>query len=228
MKFNIVLLVLIFFSNYFAQTIDIIPQLKKVEAGEIDEVKSDLEQLKSIDPTHPDVIFLEAVVTENGEESRNLYELIYNNFPKSRYADASLFRSFSYYYALGLYTKAGSLKERLKKEYPNSPYLKKTEREFPVVDEMIVVDTKPIKIRSSNVKKFTVQAGAFSEFQNAESLKKRFNDDGLTSRITPKKVNNIHLHIVTVGTFANKEDAESFLSILENNYSIKGRVIDFY
>lgn len=226
MKLKIIFFSLSFSAIVFAQKLDIIPQLKLIEAGGIEQVRQELVDLKRTHSNHPDLIFLEAVITEDGEKSRELYQLVYNNFPESRFADAALFRSFSYYYALGLYKRAEKLKVRLEKEYPKSPYLKNTEREFPEVDEMIIVDASPYKIRRDNEQLFSVQAGAFSVFKNADDLKNRFLNNGLVSKITPKKVNDIQLHIVTVGEYKNRLDAEKFLIELENNYSLKGRVIE--
>ena len=226
MKFKTFSVLILLTAINFAQELDIIPQLKMIEAGKTDEVREELINLKRTYSNHPDLIFLEAVITEDGEKSKDLYELIYNNFPNSRFADAALFRSFSYYYALGLYKRAEKLKVRLEKEYPKSPYLKNTEREYPEVDEMIIVDPSPYKIRRDEDILFTVQAGAFSVFKNADELKNRFLNNGLVSRITPKKVNDIQLHIVTVGEYKDRAIAEKFLLELENNYSLKGRVIE--
>ena len=222
---RIIITVVLISSFSLAQRINIVPQLKKIEAGDLDEVKRDLIELKQNNAADPNVIFLEAVLTEDGEQSQNFYELIYNNFPNSQFADAALFRGFSYYYALGLYKRAEELKERLKKEYPKSPYLKSTDRNFPDVDEMIIVDSTPYKLVDKDENQFTVQAGAFSNFNNAEELKKKFLADGLKSKIIPKKVNNLQLHIVTVGSFKTKSDANTFLNVLQKDYSLQGRVI---
>lgn len=225
MKINFVIAILLVSSFAFAQKINIVPQLKKIEAGEIEEVKRDLAELKINNSADANVIFLEAVITEDGEQSQKFYELIYNNFPNTQFADAALFRGFSYYYALGLYKRAEELKNRLKKEYPKSPYLKNTDRSFPDVDEMIIVDSTPYKLKSNDNDLFTVQAGAFSNYNNAEDLKRRFLEDGLKSKILPKRVNNLQLHIVTVGSFGTKADANTFLNALQRDYAIKGRVI---
>lgn len=208
-----------------AQKVNIIEQLKKIEAGKIEEVKIELAKLKINNSADPDVIFLEAVITEDGERANNFYELIYNDFPQSKFADAALFRSFSFYYSLGLYKKAEALKDHLKKSYPNSPYLKNTERSFPEIDEMLIVDSNPYNLKSKTDKQFTVQAGAFSNYKNAEMLKSKFMEDGLSSIIKPKVVNNLQLHIVTVGNFTTRTEADKFLTTLERDYSIKGRVI---
>jgi hypothetical protein len=226
MKIKIFVLTLLLSQIVYSQYVNIIPQLKEIEAGNIEEVKSDLAELKQNEAADPNVIFLEAVITEDGEKSRDLYEIVYNDFPKSPFADAALFRSFSFYYALGLYKKAEELKERLKKEYPKSAYLKNTDRNFPNVDEMIIVDPSPINFKDPNKKQFTIQAGAFSDYKNAQNLKSKFTTDGFSSKITPKKVNDLQLHIVTVGTFNKRSDAENFIDDLKRKYSISGRVVE--
>lgn len=207
-----------------AQNINIIPQLKKIEAGKIEDVKNDLLNLKQKYPGSPNIIFLEAVITEDGEKSQKFYELVYKDFPDSRFADAALFRSFSYYYALGLYKKAEELKRQLQKEYPKSSYLKNTDRNFPETDEMIIIDSTPYKIKNQSGERFTVQVGAFSNYKNAEELKSKFIRNGYSSKISPKNVNNIRLHIVTVGNFTSRSKATYFLNDLQNKYSIKGRI----
>jgi len=210
-----------------AQKVNIIPMLKKIEQGKLDEVQTEFRILKLKNSHHPDVIFLEAVLTEDGEKSQKLYELVYTSFPNSKFADAALFRNFSYHYALGLYKRAGELKGILEKEYPNSPYLKNTERNYPEVDDMIMVKPEPYEIKNKSDIKFTIQAGAFSNFQNAEDLKNKFIAKGFKSRIKSKSVDNLQLRIVNVGEFLKREDAERFLDILKRDFSIKGRIKDF-
>ncbi|MBI1932250.1 MAG: SPOR domain-containing protein [Ignavibacteriales bacterium] len=224
MKKLIITFILLFSVQVFAQSIDIIPQLKMIEQGKIDEAKQNLEFLKKKNSNDPNVIFLQAVLTENGEESQKLYELVYSTFPNSKFADAALFRSFSYFYAIGLYKKAETLKVLLQKEYPDSPYLKNTERSFVQDDEMIVVENKPYNKKPESEKKFTVQAGAFGNLQNAQELKNRFVQKGLTSQITQKNVNNLQLNVVTVGEFTNISDAENLVKRLKTEFSVDGKV----
>lgn len=209
----------------FSQKVNIIPQLKKIEAGKIDEARVDLQDFKQFEATNPDVIFLEAVLEENGEKAEKLYETVYNNFPKSRFADAALFRSFSYFYALGLYKKAESLKELLKEDYPNSPYLKKTKKPFPKTDEMILIDSSPYQINDKTDFNFTVQVGAFGKYENAEKLKRKLHKEDYDINIFQKTVNNLKLNVVTLGKFKTKSEAKNLLSKLKTDYSIKGRII---
>jgi len=208
----------------FAQNVDVVPQLKMVEQGKIEEAKQNLEFYQRTNKDDPNVLFLQAVLTDNGEDAEKIYELIYSTFPDSKFADAALFRSFSYYYAIGLYRKAEQLKRQLAEDYPNSPYLKSTDRNFPQSDEMVLVDNSPVKIKSPNDPKFTIQAGAFSNLQNAVSLRNKFVNAGLTSRISDNIVNNLELYIVTVGKFMKREDATDLLKRLKGEFSVDGRI----
>lgn len=209
----------------YSQSVNIIPQLKKIEAGQIDEVKEELSRLKLTKSGSPNVIFLEAVITEEGESAHKLYELVYTNFPNSQFADASLFRDYSYFFALGLYKKADDLRNKLQSGYPNSPYLKSTADNLPTNDEMLIIDSNPYKIKSSNEVRYTIQAGAFGQFDNAFNLKRKFDEDNLEAKISPKRVNNVQLHIVTVGSFTVRTNAESFLERINKKYSLVGRII---
>ena len=224
MKTLLKIFLILFSVQSFAQNVDIVPQLKMIEQGKIKEAKQNLEFYQRTNKDNPDVLFLQAVLTDNGEEAQKIYDLIYSTFPNSKFADAALFRSFSYYYAIGLYRKAEELKRQLAEDYPNSPYLKSTDRNFPQTDEMVLVDNSPVDIKSPDDPKFTIQAGAFSNLKNAQDLRNKFVNAGLASKISEKTVNNLELHIVTVGEFMNKEDAANLLQRLKSEFSVDGRI----
>ena len=220
-----ILFLFLFCNLFFAQKINIIPSLKKIEHGKISEAKKDLDKFKKINSNNPEVIFLDAVLTEDGAKAQKLYNLISTTFPSSKFADASLFRSFSYYYALGLYKKASEIKTLLTSRYPNSPYLKNTDRVFPLTDEVVLVSSSPYKPKNYTGTKFTIQAGAFGSLQNAEKLKNKLLQAGYHANIKPKIVNGKTLHIVTVGSFAEKSQATNFLDILKNKHNFTGRIV---
>ena len=220
-----ILFLFLSFNLFFAQNINIIPSLKKIEQGNLKEAKNDLIKFKKINPNNPEVIFLDAVLTEDGAKAQKLYDLISTTFPSSKFADAALFRSFSYYYALGLYKKASEVKTLLTSRYPNSPYLNNTNRVFPLTDEVLLVSSAPYKPKSYNNVKFTIQAGAFSNFQNAENLKEKLLESGYHASIKPKTVNGKTLHVVTVGSFTDKGEAITFLKIFKDKYNFSGRIV---
>jgi tetratricopeptide (TPR) repeat protein len=222
-------LVLIFGGTLLAQEVNIVPQLKLIEQGEAEEAKSQLKSLLNDNPTDPSVKFLEAVLSEDGNRAVEGYEYIINNHPNSNYADASLYRYFSYSYSLGAYKKAQDLKNKLLSEYPSSPYVKAVNRDIPdeTISETItpLSETKTSQPTSEPLAKYTIQAGAFLNVTNARKLNTQFKDQGYHSTIFPKTIGGSILNVVTVGKFASKAEADKFLVLLKNEYKLNGRII---
>ena len=222
----------------FSQGIEISNYLKKIESGNKEEVKADLPKLKFQYPNDANVLFLEGVLTENGLASINLFAKVAEKYPQSKYADASLFRVYSYYYAQQLFDQAIPYLERLKKEYPSSPYIKIAEKNMPVIDDnntdRPAIDPLPPKKlnKKTNTKtdsklnyKFTIQAGAFTGKDNAEVLKKQFTDAGYASEDSSKDVAGTTFHVVYVGKFVTEKEAKEFLKHINSEYSLDGRVV---
>src|SRR3989304_2188027 len=107
----------------YSQEIDIVPYLKAIESGNIGQAKEALVELKEKNPNDPSVMFLDAVLKENGQEAVVIYQNIVDTYSKSKYADAALYRIFSYYYALGLFEASQEKLKQLKTSYPTSPYI---------------------------------------------------------------------------------------------------------
>lgn len=222
MRINFLIFILFLSSAaYYAQKeIDIVEELRLIEAGEIDKAKEALQILKAKTPKDPSVLFLDAVLTENGNDAYNKYSNIYYNYPTSRYADAALYRMYSYHFSLGYYRKAENLYEKLKIEYPNSPYLK-----IAGSNVQTTAETETEEVPTPTSAKFTIQAGAFHEMANASQLKRRFESDGYFSSVYAKTVGGAILNIVTFGQFQTKEDAANMLTLLQQKYNIKGYVV---
>jgi len=222
-----IFVIALFFSMHvFAQTINIVPALKKVEAGEIEAARRMLKELKQENPKNPDVLFLDAVLTDNGEDALFKYEMVYRNHPKSKYADASVFRIFSYYYALGIYKKAETYKQKLIKKYPRSPYVKAVNRKIPDIEfenisPTTAQNTTPVPSAQT---RFTVQAGAFLNIDNAKSLVAKISEKGYKAAITPKDIGGSILNVVTAGKFSTKDEAEKFLIWLNDKFELNGRI----
>ncbi len=223
----IILFGLIGCSQFFAQQVDIIPALKKVEAGEINTARQMLKSFKESEPKNPNVLFLDAVLTDNGEDALFKYRQVFKKFPKSKYADASVYRIFSYYFALGIYKKAESYKQLLLSKYPHSPYVKAANRNVPDIE---FDNTEPqISIatatKTAQGYKFAVQAGAFLNIANAKKLRENLSNKGYEAQITAKDIGGTILNVVTAGKFSSKEDARSFLNFLKSDFHLNGRII---
>ena len=210
---------------------DIVPTLKHIESGEIEEATSDFRRLNSRYPNDANVKFLDAVLTENGEEALQKYSTVYTTHPESQFADAALYRVFSYYYSLGVYTKAEKHLTQLKENYPNSPYIKAADRTLPSEDFFIQAETEtkketPPPIRTVTKKyKYTIQAGAFLNKTNANNLKKKFEAKGIYADTYTKEVGGSLLNIIIVGKFVDKDSAQPILDELKKDYKLNGRVV---
>jgi len=220
---KIFFLFLLFVSKTFSQEIDITDALKQIEFGNIQNAKRTLQELSAQNSSDPSVIFLDAVLTTNGSEAFKKYSIVYEKYPKSNYADASLYRIFSYHYAMGLYKKAETYLSKLKTEYPNSPYIKSADRNIP--DETIAENVSEPQTKPAEKFNYTIQAGAFLNADNAKKLCEQFKADGYTCEITTKEIGGSILNVVNIGKFANEEETKSVLDYLSDKYKINGRTV---
>ena len=174
-------------------------------------------------------MFLNGVLTENGQKAVVIYQNIVDQFPDSKYADASLYRIYSYYYALGLYESANKKLSLLIKNYPASPYIniaKQNQLLFnPDIEKEDKVSQTDGDQTSGGDYRYTVQAGAFSNLENAQSLQDNFEQLGIYSEIEEKQVAGTAFHIVYVGRFATDNEAESFLKTINTQFNLTGRVV---
>jgi len=217
-------------SQIKAQEVDIVPYLKMIEQGKIEEVKSKLLDLKADYPKSSNLIFLEGVLTENGQDAVVLYQTLVEKYPKSAYADAAIYRLYSYYFALGLYNTADKNLNMLKKDYPESPYIKMAAINV-VKNDVEETTQRPdqTSIDSDNVEKeflYSVQAGAFTNSDNATVLKKEIENAGMISFIQDKNVAGTVFKVVYIGKFETRREAEDFLPIANTRFRIAGRVVE--
>ena len=231
---NLVYLALLFSAlsiNINAQDVNIVPYLQQIENGKADEVRNELIGLKEKYSDDPSVMFLDGVLTENGQKAVVIYQKVVDEYPDSKYADAALYRIYSYYYALGLYEAATEKLNKLITDYPNSPYIKiAKQNQLPVNPEITQEDETDITQQNNEDVvgtdyKFTIQAGAFSNKENAESLQLKFEKSGIFSEIKDKLVAGTTFHVVYVGKFVTENDAESFLKTINDKFELSGRVI---
>ena len=218
-----------------SQDVNIVPYLKRIENGEVEKVKDELVNLKEENPGSPSVMFLEGVLTENGSEAVVIYQKIVDDYPQSKYADAALYRIYSYYYALGLYESADKKLNQLKTKYPESPYVKiANQNQLPVSPEIANEDNRenlPDETpKSEDLEdqkyKYTIQAGAFSNIENAEALRSDFVKSGIYSEIKDKSVAGTIFHVVYAGKFKTEDEAESFLNTISEKFNLTGRIVE--
>jgi len=228
-KVILFIIISVFIAETYAQDVDIIPYLKLIEEGNKKGVEASLPSLISENPDSPSIMFLEGMLTENGKKALTTYSKIVDKYPKSKYADAALYRIFSYYFSTGDYENAEKNLNKLKADYPVSPYLKIADRNIPSKNQPdILTESKSEQIIEEDLPKykFTIQAGAFTQLSNASSLKKTFEDNGFFAETKEKVVAGTTFKIVYVGKFENEEEAENFLLVINREFKLDGRVVD--
>ena len=221
-----------------AQEKNIVSYLQDIESGNRQNALNDLPKLLKDNPNDPSVLFLDAVLTPDGETALQKYSNVYKNYPNSNYADAALYRVFSYYYALGIYNRAENILSQLKTNYPKSPYIKAADRKIPDIQESgditasadnsakkTVTQTDSSSEDVNSVYSYTVQAGAFLNSENAIKLRDALVYDGFAGDISTKDVGGSILNVVTAGKFVSEKDASTLLDLLKTKYQLNGRVV---
>jgi tetratricopeptide (TPR) repeat protein len=232
---SVVILLVIFQINLYAQDPDIVGYLRQIEKGNKELAENDLAALKEKYPGSPSVLFLEGVITEDGREAVSIYTKVLKEFPHSLYADASLYRICAYYYAIGKYDMVKNYFDTLKNEYPQSPYIKLAERNIPdynlipVEKNTALIDsgiTKKNENIISNSYNYSIQAGAFTVAENANILKSVLDSAGYFTRSEVKLVAGSSFHIIYVGKFVNRNEANGVLKLINKKFNLKGRVVN--
>jgi len=228
-SFLIVQILILTSGEIYSQEVNIVPYLKDIENGNVVQAKEALSDLKLKYPDDPSVMFLDGVLKENGQEAIVIYQNIVDNYPNSKYADASLYRIFSYYYALGLYDTAREKLKQLKSGYPDSPYIHVADQNLSLLEKTDVNKTESKIEESKTVSeenfKWTIQAGAFTNLENAGNLMSEFEENGIYTEMADKVVGGTTFHVVYAGKFVKTEDAESFLKVVNSKYNVNGTIV---
>lgn len=227
-KKGLLLVCVLFLSSYvFAQEIDISEQLKQIKNGEIENAEKTLKEYKAKDADNPSVIFLDALLTKDGNLALSRYNTIINKYPNSTYADASVYCVFSYNYAVGNYKKAEDYLNKLKTEYPNSKYIQNADRNLnikPDTDKEIIKTVEPVNDKVKTA--FTIQTGAFINLDKAKELETKLFKQGYKTKIKEKNVGGTIFNLVIVGEYKSKEDALSDVEKINKLFSLSSRVVE--
>lgn len=235
-KLIILLLIIFLFPSaiLLAQEVNIVPYLKSIEKGESLTVSSKIPELKKEHPNDPSILFLDAILTTDGIKAVGKYLMLVNKFPKSNYADAALYRIYSYYFSLGKFKSAKDYLSLLSKNYPDSPYLSIANKNIPNKDES-TQSSKPQSIATKNLdtlsqkieqkNKYYIQAAAFTVLENAQNLKKKLDFDGYSAVLKEKEIGGTTFHIIYVEGFSSNTEAEKALQLIDSKFNLSGKVL---
>ena len=113
-KFLILYLSLI--SHSICQNIDL--YLSLIDEGKTEGVRENLPELISKYPNNAGVIYIKALMTEDGQTSIDIYSDIIKRYPDTRYAPYAAMKIGEYFYAKGLYTQASKILKNIPLKYP--------------------------------------------------------------------------------------------------------------
>ena len=113
---RVIFYIIILISNSCAQNIDL--YLSLIDEGSTEGVRESLPELISKYPDSPGVLYINALLTEDGIKSIEIYNDIIKKYPNTRYAPYSAMKIGEYFYARGLYTQAAALLKNIPIKYP--------------------------------------------------------------------------------------------------------------
>jgi tetratricopeptide (TPR) repeat protein len=198
------------------QEADIQKRLDLIENGKTEQVRSELPALLEKYSNDPGVIYLDGILTADGKEAVKIFQNIVDRFPKSIWAGDAFYKVYQYYYSIGLYRKAESVLEDLKKSYPNSKYTATIK--IDLTDE-IQGDSKAIH--------YSAQVGAYVELENATKQKSLLEELGYSVQIRNKVKEEKTVHLVWVGDFHTYTEAQQLIKTLKTKHSIGAVVVSW-
>ena len=95
-----------FVSTILLYSQDVDKYLGLINEGRIDDVISALPELEALYKNDPSILFLKALVTEDGEKALLIYRDILKNYPDHKFADDVAMKIGEYLFSRGLYTQA--------------------------------------------------------------------------------------------------------------------------
>ena len=103
-------------TKIYAQNIPL--YLKLLEEGKVDGVKESLIELESKYPNDSGVLYLRALLTQDGNKSIEYYKDLIQRFPDSNYTPKAAMKICEYFYSRGLYTQATKILKKIPLQYP--------------------------------------------------------------------------------------------------------------
>lgn len=224
---KVLLLLLTLYCTLPAQEPDMIKALQLIERGKADSVRMLLAGIKNTESAG--YIFLDALTTEQGQNSIIKFEKLLKIFPDYVYNDAAIFRLHSYYYALGSYNRAKELAAKLEKEYPNSPYRKQLDKML-YSEEAETVQTVPesprvVENSEPKQKGYILQVGAFLNKTNAERLRNGLVSAGYETFLEEKEIGGSLFLVVLVGEFNSEKETETVKQKIDREFKTNAKII---
>ena len=251
-KFKIFFL-LIFLSLKNAQNTEL--YLSLIKEGDFEGVKENLPELLSKYPSDPGVLYLNALLTIDGESAIEMYKDIIKNYPDSKYAAISAMKLGEFFYARGLYTQSANLLKNIPMKYPRFEDMQRLtdlminsfqaigeadsakyyalviKSMFPKIETDIKVSNKKLaqvfdfKKKTKSLGPYVIQIGAFSSKENAKRLKLQVSQLGHDVSINKVDSNGKTFFAVRINRYKSKRKAEEVGKDIKSKLGVNYRVL---
>ena len=229
--------------------------LSLIEQGDSKGVIENLPELISKYPKDPDVMYLKALLTKDGNSALKQYKNIIKNYPESKYAPNSAVKLGEYFYAKGLYTQSANLLKNIPARYPRFKDMQRLtdlmvnsfnaigeadsakyygliiKSMFPSIDASIDENSNKLsqvfdfKKKSKNPGPYVIQIGAFSNKDNAKRLKLQVSQLGHDVSISNVESNGKTFFAVRVNRYKSKRKAEEIGKDIKSKLGVSYRVL---
>jgi len=207
-------------------------RLDLIHSGKIEQVRTEVSSLLKQLSNDPGVKYLEAYVTENGDQAVKKYQSFVDTYPQNEWADDALYKIYQYYYAVGLYKTADAKLTQLNEQYPNSIFAKRTVKE-PIKSETpstvksepapqpTVVEKKESIVPSTITGGFIVQVAVYSQ-----EVKAQEQADNITSVVGKKAIvfskvsGGKTVYAVAFEGFVDEQSAKAFGGELKAKFNL--------
>ena len=246
-------LVLFIFSFLYSQNVDL--YLSLIEDGSYNDVKENLPELISKYPNDSGVLYLKALLTDDGDSAVKQFKNILKIYPESKYAPNCVMKLGEYFYARGLYTQSANLLKKIPANYPRFNDMQRLTdlmiNSFNAIGEadsakyygLIVKSMYPsveantgdensklsqvfdFKKRIKNSGPYVVQIGAFSSNENAKRLKLQVSQLGHDVSISKVDTNGKTFFAVRVNRYKSKIKAEQIGKDIKSKLGVSYRVL---
>ena len=236
-----------------AQNIDL--YLSLIDEGNSKGVKDNIAELISKYPKDPGILYLNALLTEDGESAVKQYKNIIKNHSDSKYVPDSAMKLGEYFYARGLYTQSANLLKNIPERYPRYKDMQRLtdlminsfraigeadsanyygliiKSMFPAI-ETDINDNNPklnqvfdFKKKEKIIGPYVVQLGAFSSKENAKRLKLQVSQLGHDVTINRVDSNGKTFFAVRVNRYKSKGKAEAIGKDIKSKLGVSYRVL---
>ena len=141
------IIIIVITSVYGQENVDQL--IVDVQMGKIKDAKAALPAFLANYPNHASVLFLSALLEEDGEKAKSQYQQLYKNHPNTKYSDDAVMKIAEFYYAAGLYIQSAEWAKRMALYYSRSEHMDRAVKLF--LNALIISGSKDTALYYSKV-----------------------------------------------------------------------------